>query len=67
VCLFRIALTLITDFFVCKVARETNEELCAIKADPTEGFDIGAILSIAKRFSIKSFGNEIVCYLTMHI
>ncbi|ONM05998.1 Protein VAC14-like protein [Zea mays] len=41
------------------VARETNEELCAIKADPTEGFDIGAILSIAKRFSIKSFGNEI--------
>uniref|UniRef100_A0A0E0NRT8 Vacuolar protein 14 C-terminal Fig4-binding domain-containing protein n=2 Tax=Oryza TaxID=4527 RepID=A0A0E0NRT8_ORYRU len=31
------------------VARETNEELCAIKADPTEGFDIGAILSIAKR------------------
>jgi vacuole morphology and inheritance protein 14 len=35
------------------VARETNEELCAIKADPTEGFDIGAILSIAKRFSTK--------------
>ncbi|ONL95225.1 Protein VAC14-like protein [Zea mays] len=31
------------------VARETNEELRAIKADPTEGFDIGAILSIAKR------------------
>ncbi|CAD6202718.1 unnamed protein product [Miscanthus lutarioriparius] len=31
------------------VARETNEELRAIKADPAEGFDIGAILSIAKR------------------
>ncbi|GJN08604.1 hypothetical protein PR202_ga26543 [Eleusine coracana subsp. coracana] len=31
------------------VARETNEELRAIKADPTEGFDIGAILTIAKR------------------
>ncbi|CAN6295950.1 unnamed protein product [Urochloa humidicola] len=31
------------------VARETNEELRAIKADPTDGFDIGAILSIAKR------------------
>uniref|UniRef100_K4A6K3 Vacuolar protein 14 C-terminal Fig4-binding domain-containing protein n=1 Tax=Setaria italica TaxID=4555 RepID=K4A6K3_SETIT len=31
------------------VARETNEELRGIKADPTEGFDIGAILSIAKR------------------
>ncbi|KAL5648459.1 hypothetical protein ACJX0J_039268, partial [Zea mays] len=43
-----IAFTLITDFFVCKVARETNEELCAIKADPTEGFDTGPILSIAK-------------------
>ncbi|ERM95858.1 protein VAC14 homolog isoform X1 [Amborella trichopoda] len=31
------------------VARETNEELRAIKADPAEGFDIGAILSIARR------------------
>ncbi|KAL6884582.1 hypothetical protein ACP4OV_010518 [Aristida adscensionis] len=30
------------------VARETNEELRAIKADPTERFDIGAILSISK-------------------
>ena len=55
-----IAFTLVTDFFVCKVARETNEELRAIKADPAEGFDIGAILSIAKRFSIKSHGNEIM-------
>ncbi|KAF8021139.1 hypothetical protein BT93_G1540 [Corymbia citriodora subsp. variegata] len=31
------------------VARETNEELRAIRADPAEGFDVGAILSIAKR------------------
>ncbi|XP_076944456.1 protein VAC14 homolog [Bidens hawaiensis] len=31
------------------VARETNEELLAIKADPAEGFDVGAILSIVKR------------------
>ncbi|XP_010916213.1 protein VAC14 homolog [Elaeis guineensis] len=31
------------------VARETNEELRAIRADPAEGFDIGAILSIARR------------------
>ncbi|KAL4569460.1 hypothetical protein LXL04_025098 [Taraxacum kok-saghyz] len=31
------------------VARETNEELRAIKADPAEGFDVGAILDIAKR------------------
>ncbi|KAF6150807.1 hypothetical protein GIB67_020890 [Kingdonia uniflora] len=30
------------------VARETNEELRAIRADPAEGFDIGAILSIAR-------------------
>ncbi|KAI3730687.1 hypothetical protein L1987_61860 [Smallanthus sonchifolius] len=31
------------------VAGETNEELLAIKADPAEGFDVGAILSIVKR------------------
>ncbi|KAI0523256.1 hypothetical protein KFK09_005650 [Dendrobium nobile] len=31
------------------VARETNEELRAISADPAEGFDIGAILSVARR------------------
>ncbi|XP_072971988.1 protein VAC14 homolog [Typha angustifolia] len=31
------------------VARETNEELRAIRADPSEGFDIEAILSIARR------------------
>ncbi|KAK4754500.1 hypothetical protein SAY87_002604 [Trapa incisa] len=31
------------------VARETNEELRAIRADPAEGFDVGAILSISKR------------------
>ncbi|XP_059291696.1 protein VAC14 homolog isoform X1 [Lycium ferocissimum] len=31
------------------VARETNEELRGIEADPAEGFDVGAILSIARR------------------
>ncbi|KAE8690888.1 Protein VAC14-like protein [Hibiscus syriacus] len=31
------------------VARETNEELFSIKADPAEGFDVGAVLSIARR------------------
>ncbi|KAF9677462.1 hypothetical protein SADUNF_Sadunf08G0110200 [Salix dunnii] len=31
------------------VARETNEELRSNKADPAEGFDVGAILSIARR------------------
>ncbi|KAK4264056.1 hypothetical protein QN277_029396 [Acacia crassicarpa] len=31
------------------VARETNEELRAIKADPAESFDVGAVLSVARR------------------
>ncbi|XP_058108317.1 protein VAC14 homolog isoform X2 [Magnolia sinica] len=31
------------------VARETNEELRAIRADPAEGFDIRAIISVARR------------------
>ncbi|XP_054824448.1 protein VAC14 homolog isoform X3 [Prosopis cineraria] len=31
------------------VARETNEELRAIEADPDESFDVGAVLSIARR------------------
>ncbi|KAK6122422.1 hypothetical protein DH2020_043864 [Rehmannia glutinosa] len=31
------------------VARETNEELRGIQADPAEGFDVGAILSVARR------------------
>ncbi|KAG4996383.1 hypothetical protein JHK84_027433 [Glycine max] len=31
------------------VVRETNEELRALKADPAEAFDVGAILSIARR------------------
>ena len=39
-----------------KVARETNEELRAIKADPTEAFDVGAILSIARRCSFSNLG-----------
>ena len=32
-----------------QVARETNEELRSFKAAPSEGFDVGAILSVAKR------------------
>ncbi|GAB2296947.1 PtdIns(3,5)P(2) sythesis regulation factor [Dionaea muscipula] len=31
------------------VARETNEELREMKADPAEGFDVGAILTVARR------------------
>ncbi|KAI3453176.1 hypothetical protein Pfo_009839 [Paulownia fortunei] len=31
------------------VARETNEELRGIQADPAEGFDVGTILSVARR------------------
>ncbi|KZV19556.1 hypothetical protein F511_06418 [Dorcoceras hygrometricum] len=34
--------------FDIQVARETNEELRGMKADPAEGFDIGAILSVAR-------------------
>ncbi|XP_031121828.1 protein VAC14 homolog isoform X3 [Ipomoea triloba] len=31
------------------VARETNDELGSVKADPAEGFDVGAILTVARR------------------
>ncbi|CAN8266874.1 unnamed protein product [Cochlearia groenlandica] len=31
------------------VARETNEELRSIHVEPSEGFDVGAILSVARR------------------
>lgn len=31
------------------VARETNDELRGIQADPAEGFDVGSILSVARR------------------
>ncbi|KAL4332804.1 hypothetical protein GQ457_07G017520 [Hibiscus cannabinus] len=31
------------------VARETNEALRAIEANPTENFDVGAVLSVARR------------------
>ncbi|MBA0689122.1 hypothetical protein Goari_006862 [Gossypium aridum] len=46
------------------VARETNEELHAIKADPAETFDVGAILSITRRCSFYSPGKVIglKCY-----
>lgn len=33
-----------------QVACETNEELRRMEADPAEGFDVGAILSIARRY-----------------
>ncbi|KAL8105563.1 hypothetical protein AgCh_029382 [Apium graveolens] len=33
-----------------QVIRQTNEELRTIKPVPIEGFDVGAILSIARRF-----------------
>ncbi|KAL0761237.1 hypothetical protein Bca101_077387 [Brassica carinata] len=32
-----------------EVARETNEELRSIHVEPSDGFDVGAILSVAKR------------------
>ncbi|VFQ69810.1 unnamed protein product [Cuscuta campestris] len=37
------------------VARETNDELRSIKVDPTEGFDVGAILAIARRQLFSEF------------
>ncbi|KAE9607520.1 putative vacuole morphology and inheritance protein [Lupinus albus] len=38
------------------VARETNEELRAIKADLAESFDVEAVLSIARRCSFSDLG-----------
>lgn len=43
-----------------QVARETNDELRAIKAEPSEGFDIGAVLVIARRYFLRlclDYGN----------
>jgi vacuole morphology and inheritance protein 14 len=37
------------DFYLHKVARETNEELRSIHVEPSDGFDVGAILSVARR------------------
>ncbi|CAH9095991.1 unnamed protein product [Cuscuta epithymum] len=37
------------------VARETNDELRSIKVDPNEGFDVGAILAIARRQLFSEF------------
>lgn len=45
--------------FVNKVARETNEELRAIQVVPAEGFDVGAILSIARRYSFSCPGKNL--------
>lgn len=42
-----------------KVARETNEELRAIRADPSEAFDVGAILSVARRCSFFTLGKRL--------
>ena len=58
----------IPDFSFAQVARETNEELRNIHADPAEGFDIGAILSIARRciFSLstgKQLGLKVIGHL----
>jgi vacuole morphology and inheritance protein 14 len=47
VCIF--LLSLFFDFYLHKVARETNEELRSIHVEPSDGFDVGAILSVARR------------------
>jgi len=43
---------------MCKVARETNEALRGIKADPAEAFDVESILSIARRYNFYIIGKE---------
>ncbi|CAN4123402.1 unnamed protein product [Withania somnifera] len=45
------------------VARETNEELQGIEADPAEGFDVGAILSIARRCLFFLFLRQVLVFL----
>lgn len=47
-----------------KVARETNEELRAMKADTAEGFDVGAVLSIARRSTVNLglISSEVISY-----
>lgn len=40
------------DFRAYQVASEINDELRAIKAEPSQGFKVGAILSIAKRSNL---------------
>ena len=42
-----------------QVARETNEELRAIRADSSDGFDIEAILSIARRCFFCHLGKQL--------
>lgn len=37
------------NFYLHKVARETNEELRSIHVEPSDGFDVGSILSVARR------------------
>ena len=50
-----VALVCNVSLFLCfcfglhKVARETNEELRSIHVEPSDGFDVGAILSVARR------------------
>lgn len=45
----------------CQVARETNEELRTVKAEPSEGFDIGAVLVIARRCFLSFLLSDLFC------
>ena len=52
-------------FGLHKVARETNEELRSIHVEPSDGFDVGAILSAARRlvfFPMPLFGPSECCH-----
>lgn len=52
-----------TNYLFVKVARETNEELRAIKAHPSDDFNVGSILSIAKRCNFFFNGKQNVYLL----
>jgi hypothetical protein len=50
-----------------KVARETNEELRSINADPAEGFDVGPILTIARRCCFRNLEKSCVSNVTRNL
>lgn len=60
---------LFTFFGFClrKVARETNEELRTIHVEPSDGFDVGAILSVARRLLFFSYVFVLVLFNAINV
>lgn len=56
-------------YLLHKVARETNEELRSIHVEPSDGFDVGAILSVARRlvFSYDLVFGLFECYQLFNV